>query len=58
LGNTTHGPAKGHLAAAARITCVEAEHKHFPEGFEPSSKLIELATDEANAYFSMTYGED
>jgi hypothetical protein len=37
---------------------LEAEHKHFPEGFEPSSKLIELATDEANAYFSMTYGED
>ncbi len=37
---------------------LEAEHKHFPEGFEPSQKLIDLATEEADTYFLVTYGED
>lgn len=34
---------------------LEAEQKHFPEGFEPSHALIELATEEASAYFEQTY---
>jgi hypothetical protein len=37
---------------------LEAEHKHFPEGFEPGQKLIDLATEETDTYFSVTYGED
>lgn len=43
-------------ARLARLR-LEAEHKHFPEGFAPDHALIELATEEANAYFSVTYGE-
>ena len=37
---------------------LEAEHKHFPEGFAPSPALIELATREASDYIALTYGED
>lgn len=36
---------------------LEAEHRHFPEGFAPGQKLIDLATAEANAYLSITYDE-
>jgi hypothetical protein len=35
-----------------------AEQKHFPEGFEPSDKLIQLATDEASTYFELTYPQE
>ncbi|MBN4098617.1 hypothetical protein [Methylobacterium sp. OT2] len=34
---------------------LEAERKYFPEGFEPSEKLVRLATEEASAYFALTY---
>ncbi len=37
---------------------LEAERKHFPEGFEPSQKLIDLATEEARAYVLLTYSEE
>lgn len=37
---------------------LEAERKYFPEGFEPSEKLIRLATEEANSYFVLTYPEE
>lgn len=36
---------------------LEAERKYFPEGFEPSKKLLRLAAEEANTYFSVTYAE-
>jgi hypothetical protein len=34
---------------------LEAEQKHFPEGFEPPPKLVALATEEARTYFLVTY---
>ncbi len=37
---------------------VEAEHKYFPEGFEPGQKLTNLAIEAANAYFALTHVED
>ena len=37
---------------------LEAEKRHFPEGFEPDAKLIGLATDEANAYFALVFKEE
>lgn len=37
---------------------LEAERKHFPEGFEPSQKLIDLATEETRAYVLLTYSEE
>jgi hypothetical protein len=37
---------------------LEAEHKHFPEGFVPSRRLFDLANEEAIAYLSNSYGED
>lgn len=37
---------------------LEAERKHFPEGFAPSEKLIKMATEEAAAYFQLTYAEE
>jgi hypothetical protein len=36
----------------------DAERKHFPDGFEPSQKLIALATAEASAYFALTYSQE
>lgn len=30
---------------------LEAEQRHFPEGFDPGKKIIALATEEATAYF-------
>jgi len=36
---------------------LEAERKHFPEGFEPPPKLIALAADETQTYMLLTYGE-
>ncbi|MCJ2093218.1 hypothetical protein MKK67_12060 [Methylobacterium sp. J-072] len=36
---------------------LEAEGRYFPEGFEPSKKLLRLAEVEANAYFELTYPE-
>ncbi len=52
-------PDQGITERKARLARLqlEAEHKHFPEGFEPSQTLIDLATEEANTYFSTTYGE-
>ena len=37
---------------------LDAERKHFPEGFAPGAKLIQLATEEARAYFTLTYTEE
>jgi hypothetical protein len=37
---------------------LEAEHKHFPDGFEPGRTLIALANRQAQAYVSSMYGED
>lgn len=34
---------------------LEAEQRHFPEGFEPSRKIIALATEETRNYFLFTY---
>jgi hypothetical protein len=34
---------------------LEAEQKHFPEGFEPDNKIVDLATKEARTYFLVTY---
>ena len=52
-------PHDGIIERRARLAKVqlEAEHKHFPEGFEPSQRLIDMATEEANTYFALTYGE-
>ena len=44
--------------AKLRKLQLEAERKHFPEGFEPDAALIELATQEANDYFLLTYTEE
>ncbi len=37
---------------------LEAERKHFPEGFEPSRKLVELAAEEARTYMELISGEE
>jgi hypothetical protein len=37
---------------------LDAEPKHFPDGFEPSERLIRLATEEARAHFSLTFIEE
>ena len=37
---------------------LDAERKHFPDGFTPSKALIKLATEEAEAYFRLTYTEE
>lgn len=37
---------------------LEAERKHFPEGFEPSQRLIDLATEETRSYIKLTYPEE
>jgi hypothetical protein len=37
---------------------LDAEKKHFPDGFDPSPKLIALATLEAKTYFELTYSEE
>ena len=34
---------------------LEAEQKHFPEGFEPDHKIVALATEETRTYFLITY---
>lgn len=34
---------------------LDAERKYFPEGFNPSERLVRLATEEANTYFKLTY---
>lgn len=34
---------------------LEAEQKHFPEGFEPDRKIVALATEETRTYFLVTY---
>jgi len=36
---------------------LEAERKHFPEGFEAPAKLLPLAANEARNYMIMTYSE-
>ena len=36
---------------------LEAERKHFPEGFAPSQKLIDLAAKKAEDYFLQTHTE-
>ncbi|MDA8051109.1 MAG: hypothetical protein M0002_14100 [Rhodospirillales bacterium] len=52
-------PIEGIIERIARLKKVqlEAERKHFPEGFEPSQSIIRLATQEAEAYFSAMYDE-
>ncbi|MBV9115146.1 MAG: hypothetical protein JOY67_20230 [Hyphomicrobiales bacterium] len=37
---------------------LDAERKHFPEGFQPPPKLVALAAEETLAYMSLTYGGD
>jgi hypothetical protein len=37
---------------------LEAEQKYFPEGFQPSSKFVNLATEETRTYMRVTYSED
>jgi hypothetical protein len=44
--------------AKLRKLQLEAERKHFPEGFRPSQKLIQLATEETRDYFLLMYPED
>lgn len=34
---------------------LEAEQKHFPEGFEPGRRIVALATEETRTYFLVTY---
>jgi hypothetical protein len=36
---------------------LEAERNHFPDGFQPPSKLVTLAAEEARAYMMLTYAE-
>jgi hypothetical protein len=37
---------------------LEAEQKYFPEGFQPPSKFVNLATEETRTYMRVTYSED
>jgi len=37
---------------------LELEQRNFPDGFDPSQDLIDLATKEAEAYFTLTYAKD
>jgi hypothetical protein len=37
---------------------LEAEHKHFPDGFQPPEKQVTLASEETQAYMSLTYGDE
>ena len=37
---------------------LDAEKKHFPEGFAPSEKLVMMAEVEARAFFSQIYVEE
>ena len=52
-------PDDGIIESRARLARLrlEAEHKHFPEGFAPGQKLVRLAAAEARAYLVDTYGE-
>jgi hypothetical protein len=44
-------------ARLARVQ-IEAEHRHFPDGFDPGRRLIESAKRQARDYVVATYGED
>lgn len=44
-------------ARLARLQ-IEAEHRHFPEGFVPGQRLLALAARLASDYVRRTYGED
>jgi hypothetical protein len=37
---------------------VEVEHTHFPEGFDPPKKMIDLATEETQTYFQVTFSTE
>lgn len=37
---------------------LELEQRHFPDGFEPAAILVELASREAEAYFTLTYAKE
>jgi hypothetical protein len=37
---------------------LDAERKHFPEGFEPDPKLIALAEQEAESYLRITFDDE
>lgn len=52
-------PDEGITERRARLAKLqlEAEHKHFPDGFEPGRRLVDLAIGEANQYLSQTYSE-
>lgn len=41
-----------------RRLVLEAENKHFPDGFESDAKLAALAEQEAKSYFKITYDEE
>jgi hypothetical protein len=51
---------RGVIERRARLKKVqlEAEHKHFPDGFEPGQALIALANRRARDHVSNMYGED
>jgi hypothetical protein len=36
---------------------LDAERKHFPEGFEPEPRLVALAEQEAESYLRITFDE-
>lgn len=37
---------------------LDAERKHFPDGFEPSTRMVELAEAEAESYLSIIYADE
>lgn len=37
---------------------LDAERKHFPDGFEPSPRLVELAEAETESYLRITYADE
>lgn len=43
------------LRTKLRKLQIEAEQRHFPDGFEPDRDIVELATQETRAYFLATY---
>jgi hypothetical protein len=47
----------GRRARLARLR-LEAEYRHFPEGFDPSRRLFDLANKEATDYLRRTYGQE
>ena len=51
-------PEIGAALSRIRRLKVEAEHKHFPDGFELPTSIIELATKETRDYFIHNYAQE